>query len=172
MELGFAAPELDTLDRAGSEVLALAWFEDERPPRGVAGLVDWRLGARLSRVLASGFASGALGEVLLVPGKPGVPFDKILLFGAGPVSSFDESVFDALAHQLLRAAEGLRTRTLVTELPGRHRGLIAPERAATLLLDAAEGRPEHEVWTLLEPPAAQKAITQKLIEQRRRTNLA
>jgi hypothetical protein len=168
MELRFVAPELSKLDQAGTEVLVLGLFSDERPPAGVAGLVDWRSAGRLSRVMRDGFATGALGEVLMLPGKPSLPFEKVLLFGAGKKAELDEGVFAALIERMLKTTEGLRTRSLVAELPGRHSDAIAPERAASILLEAAQGKPEHDTWTLLEGPTAQKAITKHLQEQRRR----
>jgi cytosol aminopeptidase family protein len=168
MELRYVVPELSKLDQAGTEVLMLGLFSDERPPAGVAGLVDWRSAGRLSRVLLGGFATGDLGEVLMLPGKPNLPFDKVILFGAGKKSELDDGVFAALIERMLKTAEGLRTRTLVAELPGRHADAIPAERAAGILLEAAQGKPEHDVWTLVEGAAAQKAIGKYLQEQRRR----
>jgi len=83
MELRFVGPDLAELDRVGAEVLVASLFRDERPPRGVAGLFDWRSAGRLSRLMHEGFATGELGEVLMAPAKPSLPFEKVILFGAG-----------------------------------------------------------------------------------------
>jgi hypothetical protein len=168
VDLRFANPSLRRLDLFGTEVLVSALASDERPPHGLAGMVDWRLAGRLSRLLESGFATGNAGEVLLVPGKPKLPFDKIVLFGIGPVAAFDESVFRTVIEKMLSTLEGLRSRTAVVELPGRHIGAIAPERAADILLETAGPRREHDVWTLVETTEGQRAITQHLIQERRR----
>jgi hypothetical protein len=69
---------------------------------------------------------------------------------------------------MLRTLEGLRARTAVVELPGRHFDAISPERAADILLEATGGQKEHDVWTLIEPAEAQRAITQHMIQERRR----
>ena len=168
MDLRFTAPQLRKLDLAGTEVLVAALASDERPPRGVAGLVDWRLAGRISALLKSGFATGAVAEVLLIPGKPKLPFDKILLLGIGQKKEFGEAVFRVVVDKILFTLEGLRARTAVVQLPGRHIGAIAAERAAEMLLEAADGRAEHDVWTLVEPAEAQRAITQHMIQERRR----
>lgn len=168
MDLRFTLPSLRKLDLSGTEVLVAGLAADERPPQGVAGLVDWRLAGRISRVLQSGFVSGALGEVLLVPGKPKLPFDKILLFGTGPSAEFNEARFRGVLEKILKTLEGLRARTAVVELPGRHRDVLTPERAADILLEIAGARPEHDFWTLVEPAGAQRAITQHMIQERRR----
>ncbi len=168
MELRFTTPNLRRLDLLGSEVLVAAITTDERPPHGTAGLVDWRLSGRISRLLLRGFATGRSGEVLLVPGTPKLPFDKVLLFGVGDSSTFDEAAYRVLLDRILSTLEGLRARTAVVELPGRHFGAIAPELAADILLERTAGRREHDVWTLIEPPEAQRTITQHMIQERRR----
>jgi hypothetical protein len=168
VELRFTTPNLRRLDLLGSEVLVATLTTDERPPHGTAGLVDWRLSGRISRLLLRGFATGRAGEVLLVPGKPKLPFDKVLLFGVGSSAAFDESTYRMLLDRILSTLEGLRARTAVVELPGRHFGAILPEQAADILLERTAGRREHDVWTLIEPAEAQRAITQHMIQERRR----
>jgi len=168
LDLRFTTPNLRRLDLSGTEVLAAALVQGETPPRGLAGLLDYRLAGRLCRLIARGFASGAVGEVLLVPGKPKLPFDKVLFFGVGPAAEFDEAVFGRVVEKMLRTLEALRARTAVVELPGRHLGIVAPDRAADLLLERAGSRPEHDVWTLVETQEAQRAITQHVIQERRR----
>ena len=168
MDLCFTQPSLRKLDLSGTEVLVTGLAADERPPQGVAGLVDYRLAARISRLIQSGFATGRLGEVLLIPGKPKLPFDKILFFGIGPIAEFSELAYRAVLERILTTLEGLRARTAVVELPGRHRDALPPEHAADILLELAGARPEHDVWTLVEPAEAQRAITQHMIQERRR----
>jgi hypothetical protein len=168
MELRFVGPELGELDGVGTEVLVAALFEDERPPRGVAGLFDWRSAGRLSRLLQEGYATGALGEVLMTPAKPCLPFDKVIFFGAGARAQFDDLIFGALVERILTTMEGLRTRSVVAQLPGRHVELISAERAADILLDGAADKPEHDVWTLVEGLPAQRSIAEHLLKKRRR----
>jgi Cytosol aminopeptidase family, N-terminal domain len=168
VDLRFTLPHLRKLDLCGSEVLVGTLAADERPPQGVAGLVDWRLGGRVSRILQAGFASGEIGEVLLVPGKPKLPFDKVLLFGTGQESEFNELTYRAVLEKILKTLEGLRARTAVVELPGRHRDRVPAERAADILLEIAGARSEHDVWTLVEPAEAQRVVTQHMIQERRR----
>lgn len=168
MELRFVPPALRTLDEVGTEVLACGLFSDERPPHGTLGLVDWRLAGGFSKLLARGWVRGAPGEVVMVPLRPKLPFDKAIVFGLGPRSSFDEPTFRATIERMLATMEGLSARSAVVELPGRHVGALTAEQAADILLETAAGRTEHDVWTLVEPPEDQKRITAHMIEQRRR----
>jgi len=171
MDLQFIAAELSELDELDSEVLACALWEDLRPSDGLAGLCDWRLGGKLSRLQREGFLSGRLGEVLLLPGRPKLSFDKLMLFGCGPRAQFDEPTFRTVTQHILAAMAGLRVQGLVVQLPGRQGAAIAAERAADMLLEEAGRGPDdrhHDVWTLVEGPVDRRRIEQHMIEERHR----
>ncbi len=168
MELRFVTPELSRLDELDSEVLACSVWSDARPAHGLAGLCDWRLAGRVSDLLRRGHVTGELGEVVMLPGKPRLTFDKLLLVGAGPRGGFDEESFRRVVLSMLATMEGLSARASVVELPGRHDGLIAAERAADILLASAGRRPEHDAWTLVEDAEGKQRIVQHMIEERRR----
>ena len=168
MELRFVSPSLQYLDELDAEVLACTVWSDVRPLHGVAGLVDWRMAGGLSRLVSRGRVTGALGEVVLLPGKPHVSFDKVLAFGAGARASFDDEAYRAVVGKMLRATADLAARGVVVELPGRHDGLVSAEHAADVLLASADTRREHDAWTLVEGTEGRQRITQHMIEQRRR----
>jgi hypothetical protein len=168
VELRFIQPSLRRLDLAATEVLVASIAVGDRPPGGVVGLVDWRLRGRLSQLVQEGFLTGRLGEVVLVPGSPHLPFDKILLFGTGLPSSFGDRVYRTVVEHMLRTLEGLRARSAVVELPGRQREQIAPDKAADILLEVAANRPDHDVWTIVDKSEAQRVITHHMIQERRR----
>jgi hypothetical protein len=172
MDLRFTTPELRALDLLGTEILVCGSTQDERPPRGVAGLVDWRLAGRLSRLMVNGFATGRLGEVVLLTGKPKLPFDKVLCFGLGDKAGFDEVLYRTVLQRVLDTLLKLGARTAVVELPGRHFDGIAPERAADILLESVGTSRDHDSWTLIEPVDAQRVVTQHMIQERRRVRRA
>lgn len=168
MELRFVHPDLSSLDDLDTEILACTVWSDTRPAHGVAGLCDFRLAGNLSILLRNGFISGKLGEVVMVPGKPRLTFDKLLLFGAGEKATFNEETFRKIVKHILDTTENLCARVAVVELPGRHDNLIAAEKAADILLASASRKREHDIWTLVENPDARQRITQHMIEERRR----
>ncbi|MGH7270464.1 MAG: M17 family peptidase N-terminal domain-containing protein [Polyangiaceae bacterium] len=172
MDIRFIAPELRALDSASAEVCVCSIWSDERPIRGLAGLLDWRLGGRISAQLTSDFARGLRGEVLLLPGKPQVPFEKVLVAGLGPRGSFDERSFRSAVVNIGSALEGLRVRRAVVELPGPASGAIDPEAAIAWALDCVGASPEHDIWWLVVPPADQKRIELRAAEERRRVRTA
>ncbi|MDP9002546.1 MAG: leucyl aminopeptidase [Myxococcota bacterium] len=168
MELRFLPPDLRRLDDANVELCACTIWSDERPVRGFAGLLDWRLGGRLSAQLQSGFMGGDLGEVLLVPGKPHLPFEKVLVVGLGARSAFGDDAFRRSLVRIARALEGMRVRRAVIELPGRASAAIEPEHAITLTLDCLGASAEHDAWWLVEDAPSQRRVEQRVGEERRR----
>jgi hypothetical protein len=168
VELRFVHPSLRRLDEAGTEVLVCCLAADERPPRGVAGLVDWRLGGRISHLLESGYFTGKTGEIGLVPGARRLPFEKLVFLGVGSRADFGEHVFRACVARILDTLEGLKVRSAVVQLPGRHFDAIAPDRAAQLVLEAAAERVDHDLWTLVEGIEARRLIAARLQQERRR----
>ncbi len=141
---------------------------DETPPHGLAGLLDWRLAGRISKLIERGFITGKVAEVVLVPGKPKLPFDKVLLFGVGNRADFSEPVYRVVVEKMLGTLEGLRARSAVVDLPGRHFDGIRPDRAADILLEYAGSKPMPDTWTLAETLESQRLVTQHMIQERRR----
>lgn len=168
MELRFTLPNLRKLDLLGTEVILAGVARDETPPHGLAGLLDWRLAGRISKLIERGFITGKVAEVVLVPGKPKLPFDKVLLFGVGSRADFSEPVYRLVVEKMLGTLEGLRARSAVVELPGRHFDGIRPDRAADILLECAGSKPMHDTWTLAETLESQRLVTQHMIQERRR----
>jgi hypothetical protein len=172
MDLRFVPPDLRRLDEAGAELLACCIWSDQWPMRGLAGLLDWRLAGRLSALAREAFLLGELGEVLCLPGRPRLPFEKVLVLGLGPRAGFSEATFrDVVAH-LLHVLEGLHVRRAVVELPGRAEGLMQAERAADLVLECVAESTAHDAWWLVEEPDAQKRIAQRAVDERRRPLIA
>jgi hypothetical protein len=158
MELQFVPPDLEQLDAAGAEVVVCTAWLDQRPCAGLAGLLDWRLAGRISRLLREEFAHGALGEVLCVPGRPRLPFDKVLVLGLGERARFDADAFRIAVERLCTTLEGLHVRRAVVELPGRADDAIAPELAAELALARIGASPVHDAWWLVESATAEQRI--------------
>jgi|SRR5579871_1791190 len=172
MGISFLNPELAKWDALGEarerpELLVAPIFSDERPLRGTAGLVDWRLCGRLSRLLATGRVTGARGETTLLP-TPRLAFGKLVLFGLGSSVGFDEERFRDAARAIRKVARGIGAARYALPLPGRSTGRIMARRALELWLDeelSGAGADGGEVW-LIEPQAAQKDMSDALGHRR------
>ncbi len=172
MDVRFVPLDLARVDALRYEAAALPFFEDERPLRGAAGLCDWRLCGRLSRLLLSARVTGALGEVTLVPARARLPFDKLLLFGSGPRERFDQARFNAVTARIFDVVEGLRLRNLVLALPGRNHDRVSPGDAIRWFLEAAAGQERVEELIVLDDLDAHKVMQPVVEAERRRARAA
>ncbi len=161
----FVLPDLREIDDAPAEVVGCSIFSDERPMGGLAGLLDWRLAGRLSALAKSGFLRGDVGEVLLVPGRPHVPFEKIIVLGVGPRAALDAEVVRGALDRLNVALDGLKVKRALIELPGRAGGQLDAVRGAELLMEHARGALEHEAWTLVDTTAAADAMMARFMRR-------
>jgi len=168
VDVHFVPPDLRRLDALKSEALCVPFFSDERPLRGALGLVDWRLCGLISRLILRSRISGARGETVLVPARPKLTVEKLLLFGVGPTAELDEQAFaDGVAHMLTTLTRA-RVRASVVVLPGRALGLIPPVRAMEIFLRVAAGTEEHDEITLVEDADAQRSMEPVVERERRR----
>ncbi len=114
----------------GDAILVLV-PEDERPLRQDAGIVDWRLGGEVSRLLGSRFCSGTFGEATLLPAGGGLAAWRVLLFGVGLVDALHgRSLERALTLAGAKLLE-IRARSGVLALP---EGLDLDRHARTILI--------------------------------------
>jgi hypothetical protein len=160
----FLASELSRWDAVPEgQSLALTFFSDERPLRGAAGLADWRLCGRLSRLIKAGRIAGTAGEVTMVAPSGGrLAFDRVFLFGMGAQAGFGEAAFRAATRRIRDVMANAGAARYAVQPPGRATGLVAPRRALELWQEeaAADGR-EGEV-TLIESPSGQKEMSEAL----------
>lgn len=91
---------------------------DERPLRGEAGWVDWRICGALSAQLGTGFVTGVRGEAVLLPAPRPLPATRLLLVGIGNTERLEGRIlqrgFALVAEKLL----SLRTPAAAIAFPG------------------------------------------------------
>lgn len=114
---------LDGIDDGGAprsvDVAVLPWFEDERPLQGLAGLVDWRMGGRLSTLVREGFCRGHAEESVLLPGHRTLPMRRLVLLGLGSSSSFDREAAESTGERVVDLLDRLRATDAIVAMPGR-----------------------------------------------------
>lgn len=89
------------LDQVKTDVAIIPVFEDIRPLRGAAGLVDWRLNGYLSQLIMKNRFRGEFEEVLLMPAGPRIEARQLVLFGVGSVEGFGEYLLPAVYRRIL-----------------------------------------------------------------------
>ncbi len=148
-DIGFEA--LDSL--AGFDALCLFIGEDERPLRGAAGLVDWRMCGGLSRVLSAEFFTGARGDWLLLPSNGRIAMPAIFACGAGKRAQVDADAIHALLGDAAARLRKARVSRVALEVPGG--GAVDDAGRARALKEAFLARFSGEhVAALVEKPLA------------------
>ncbi len=104
--------------QARTDLALVAYFEDERPLRGLAAFLDWRAGGKLSALLRSGWCTGRAGEAVLLPGTRGLPSDRIVLLGLGPMRAFDAATARTAATAAVELVMKLLPRDVLFAMPG------------------------------------------------------
>jgi hypothetical protein len=143
--------------RAPADALLVPIPEDERPLRGDAGRLDWRLGGEISRLLLSGFASGKRGEAVLVTGGARVASRRIVLVGVGraadlPGRNLERSTRAAVARLL-----ALRAGSAALALPEAVEPEVDAEDLLRGVVQALSGAEERASLYLVLPDASRHA---------------
>lgn len=71
-----------------ADILVVGFFSEDRPLRGAAGRLDWRLCGQLSEFLSSGRLDGGSGSAALLPGSGPIVAMRVLLLGLGTRREF------------------------------------------------------------------------------------
>jgi hypothetical protein len=156
--------DLARWDESARDCLVLPVFKDDRPLRGAAGLADWRLCGRLSRLVKSSRATAEAGEALLLPPGRRLRFSRILWFGLGDARGYTDERFRKDLTWIREVVIGAAVSDWALQAPGRASGLIGARRAVEIMLEDAAL--VEQPLTLLEDPAGQKDIAELLRQSR------
>jgi len=156
--------DLARWDEAARDALVLPVFKDDRPLRGAAGLADWRLCGRLSRLLKTQRATAEAGETLLLPPGRRLRFARILWFGLGDAKGYTDLRFKKDLAWIVDVVSKANVSDWAMQAPGRASGLIGARRAVEIMLE--EPVFTDTAVTLLEDPSGQKDIAELLRAQR------
>jgi hypothetical protein len=99
------------------DLLTLGFFQDERPLRGAAGWVDWRLNGKLSRFCIEGKLTGEWIETTLIPSEGRVSPRMILLLGLGKVKEYGYLRIRELSSFLWTVLQKMRVPSTCVCLP-------------------------------------------------------
>lgn len=164
----FLSSDLQRWDEADTETLLLTFFHDERPLRGAAGLADWRLCGRLSRLIRRGKLSGRRGETLLLPPGKRLPFRRVMLFGLGDSHKFNEEIYRQHVRWIRDVAGRAGAEHYALQPPGRATGLIGARRALEVWIEESEKDERKDDVAIIDTHAGQKDMAEILRYQNRR----
>ncbi|MBA3395148.1 MAG: hypothetical protein H0T89_21045 [Deltaproteobacteria bacterium] len=164
MALSVLPLELARWDEVKRDCLVLPVFKDDRPLRGAAGLADWRLCGRLSRLVRTDRASAEAGETVMLPPGRRLRFARILWFGLGDAKGYTDDRFRKDVGWIFDVIRKAGVTDWAMQMPGRASGLIGARRAIEIMLE--DELLADQPITLIEDPAGQKDIAELLRSQR------
>jgi hypothetical protein len=164
MALTVLPMDLARWDETARDCLVLPVFRDDKPLRGAAGLADWRLCGRLSRLLREQRASADPGETMLLPPGRRLKFQRILWFGLGDAKGYTEDRFRKDLAWILEVVRRAGVTDWALQMPGRASGLIGARRAIEIVLEDQELA--SQPLAIVEDPAGQKDIAELLRSQK------
>jgi len=171
VELGVAVTG-ERAERVVADLLVAPFFAGERPLRGAAGRVDWRLCGLLSQQMVTGAIRGEPDEAVLVLSSGRLKSPRVLLVGLPARARLGASDLSACTRAGLERAVALRAGRVALALPSEARsGLAADHTAVAALAGAGEAlapNPYPLHLTLVVDPEAVAASSSALVELARR----
>jgi hypothetical protein len=164
MPLSVLPLDLTRWDESRRDCLVVTVFRDDRPLRGAAGLADWRMCGKLSKLIRSRRATGEAGESLMLPPGRRLRFSKVLWFGLGDSKGYSDERFKADLRWIVEVVNKARVADWAIQAPGRASGLVGARRAVEIMLEHDELLTQSVA--LLEDPAGQKDIAELLRSQK------
>jgi hypothetical protein len=134
------------------DVLAIGFFQDERPLKGSSGWIDWRLNGMLSHFLIENRLTGDWRETTLIPSKGRVIPQMILLVGLGRVRDYSYLRLRELSPHLLETLKNLNTSNICLSLPSEERYNVDCGKSAEVFIEGiadcldTDQSPLNEEW--------------------------
>ncbi len=127
------SPEEVDLQECG--ILVLGFFEDERPLRGSAGWIDWRLNGMLSRFLMDRRLTGEWEETTLLATQGRIVPRLLLLVGLGRVREYSYLRLRELSPHLFKTLRDLKPLGICLSLPHGEAYNVDCGKLAAILLE-------------------------------------
>ena len=105
------------IDRIETEVVVLPFFSDEKPLKGAAGLIDWRMRGKISRLISQGRISGDKGESTLFLPDSRISAKKIIMSGLGDSSKFNERELKEAGGKIIQQMLHIDARDFTIAIP-------------------------------------------------------
>lgn len=106
--------------------LALGIFADEKPPRGICGLIDWRLNGMISSEIKQGRISGEFKEKIVIPFPRRIGAEILLLFGLGNSHDINYDKIYNAAYLIAETVCGMSLHNFSFEICGENRSSLVP----------------------------------------------
>jgi len=140
----------EEVDLQESGLLIAGLFQDEKPLRGSAGWIDWRLNGMLSHLLIDQRLTGAWGERTLIPSQGRIRSGLILLFGLGKAREYSYLSVRKIFPFMIETLLNLKASHIGLSLPyGDAYNVDCGKLAEVLIegfMDSLDPYPSNRAW--------------------------
>lgn len=141
----------DPLDDVDSHLALILAYEDVRPLRGQAGMVDWRLNGYLSDLILKNRFSGQVGEALLMPTQGRIPPKELMILGLGRQEQIHDPEVPRFVSLILDKLLLKKGTSFCLSLSDLAKGMFEWRNTVRLFVSMLSGRSEDYHISLLEP---------------------
>ncbi len=135
MKIDVIEQDLHKIDEVRVDLIIASAFAEDRPFKGLAGLIDWRMCGPLSRLAIDKFLTGELREALLMPCSNRLPSSLIVVVGLGSRANFLSTAMAAF-DKISSVIKGLKVKEILMDLPGLNQNIIGVNRAVKMFMDS------------------------------------
>ncbi len=139
-----------TIDEIPAQLALITTYEDVRPLKGSAGLVDWRLNGKLSRLFIQNKMKGSKGEALLMPARGRIDSQELLVLGMGPRVNIQDADTPQIINSIVEKLLMKRANSFCLSFSDLIPGMFEWRNALRLFVSMLSGRNEDMNVTLVE----------------------
>lgn len=113
------------VDRIEAELVAVPYFSNQRPLKGPAALLDWRLDGYLTRQLLDGEARGVKGDRYLVRSNGKISSAWVMFVGCGELLPESPAAMQVVVDELIASVAQAGFRQIGVGLPAEESGQVS-----------------------------------------------
>ncbi|MCE9625602.1 MAG: hypothetical protein K8R69_09165 [Deltaproteobacteria bacterium] len=141
----------DPIDEVENHLTMVLAYEDVRPLKGQAGMVDWRLNGSLSNLILKDRFNGKRGEALLMPLHGRLPAKELLVMGMGNHQDIQDQELPRFVSMILDKLLLKKDTSFCLSLSDLAKGMFEWRNAVRLFMSMLSGRGEDFHISLIEP---------------------
>lgn len=143
----------DNLDDVQNDLGLVLTYQDVRPLKGQAGLLDWRLNGSLSELILQDRFQGNWGEALLMPARGRVGVKELMILGMGPMGSVRDQNIPNYVSLILEKLLRKKNRSFCLSLSDLVQGMFEWRNTVRLFVSMLSGKDKDFQISLMEPVA-------------------
>lgn len=143
----------DSLDDVENDLALVLAYQDVRPLRGQAGLLDWRLNGSLSQLIKEQRFQGQMGEALLMPSNGRVGSKELFILGLGKSQEIGDQNIPNYIAMILEKLLRKKNQSFCLSLSDLVQGMFEWRNTVRLFVSMLSGKEVDYQISLMEPEA-------------------